>query len=172
VSHRTTIGLGLALAVALFFAWRDVQRARERPVLSPAEQVKPLLKFEPAQLEEIVVQRGGREVRFARSGEAWSGGTDPGQASGFVEALLGLAEIMVLDVDSGELADLGLAPPRASIRLRAKDRPLPELFVGSRNPAATGLYLQVGKDGRVVLTGALLEWEIDKLFREEATPVP
>ena len=30
------------------------------------------------------------------------------------------------------------------------------------NPTTTALYAQIGPDGQVVLTGALLLWELDK----------
>jgi hypothetical protein len=44
------------------------------------------------------------------------------------------------------------------------------LLVGARNPPATGVYVRVGADGPVVLTGALLLWDLEKVERAFGPP--
>lgn len=171
MSRRTTIVLALALALALALVWRDAQRGGTREPPAPAENVKRIFRIAEGEVIEIVVRRGERELRLARSAASWTGSPDPARATDFLHAVLDLAEILPIESGPSDLADLGLAPPRAVITLQGKRGPLAELLVGNRNPAATGIYVQIGKGGRVVLSGAVLEWEIDKLFRElSATP--
>jgi hypothetical protein len=67
------------------------------------------------------------------------------------------------------LADYGLDSPRSvlELSLAAQSNPL-VLEVGNQNPATTGIYARVDRDGPVLLAGSLLSWEIDKLLRSEA----
>jgi hypothetical protein len=99
-----------------------------------------------------------------RRGNSWSGVERPSDVDDFLTNMLGLAEVMPLDVTSDELAAHGLDPPEAMVELERDGQPPIVLSLGRNNPPSTGVYAQLGS-GRVVLTGALARWEFEKMAR-------
>jgi hypothetical protein len=175
VRWRGTLVLAAALLVAA--AWLGVELAAERAPLSwesilgiaqeppPGDRITRLLSFSPGDVTAIRVRRGDSEWRTERRGDQWSGTDRSATVDDFLASLLDLAEVMPLDVPADELAAHGLDPPEAVVELtRARDAPI-VLYLGSHNPAATGVYAKLGPGGRVVLTGALAMWELDKAVR-------
>lgn len=172
---RGTLVLALAVlaaAVALYIelaaenrevSWRSViEGAREAP---PGEQIVHLLSFDPKTVTAVRLQRGNQEWRAARVEGGWSGVERPSDMDDFVTSLLGLAEIMPLQVGADELQDHGLDPPEGIVEIERGSQPPVVLLLGARNPPATGVYAQVGPGGRVVLTGALARWDFEKAIR-------
>lgn len=144
-------------------SWESVLRGpRDLP---PAEQITHLLSFDPATVTAVRLQRGGETWRVERRDGTWSGVARPSDVDDFVTSLLGLAEIMPLDVAPDRLADHGLDPPEAMVELERGGQSPVVLLLGRHNPPATGVYAQVGPGGRIVLTGALALWEFDKAVR-------
>lgn len=172
---RGTLVLLTALVTAGLYAYSDViskqsglswrsllQPLRPAP---PGEQVTHLLSFVPEQVTAIRLQRGDADVRFERRGGTWAGVARPQVLDDMLRNLLELAEVMPLQVGPDQLADYGLAPPEARIDLQRSNQPPIVVLVGSHNPPATGVYVQLGEGGPVKLTGALILWELDKAFR-------
>lgn len=168
----------LVLAAALLAAatWLALEVVRERAPLSldaivgfapapPGEQVTRILTFDPATITALRVRRGAREVRASRQDHGWAGVDQPAAIDDFLVALTDLAEVMPLDVTGPALAEHGLDPPDTIIELDRADAPPLMLFLGHHNPPSTGVYAQLGNNGRVVLTGALATWEVEKLLR-------
>jgi hypothetical protein len=175
VGWRGTAVLAIALLAAAFVLYRElvaegpevswtsvIQPPRDAP---PGEQIVRLLSFDPARVTALRLQRGGQEWRSRRSDGGWSGAERRGDIDDFLASLLGLAEIMPLDVSDEELPHHGLDPPEAVVELERADQPPVVLFLGRRNPPGTGVYAQLGPRGRVVLTGALALWDFDKAIR-------
>lgn len=172
---RGTLLLLAALIAAALWLYRDI--ARDRPDAGwrslfalpvptpPAEAITRLLAFDPAAVTDVSLQRGGQTRRTARTADGWQGVTDPAAVDDFLAALAGLAEIMPIEVPATQLADHGLAPPRAVVALERRDGAPIVLLIGGPNPPATGLYVQLGRGGPVRLTGALLAWDLDKAER-------
>ena len=77
------------------------------------------------------------------------------------ERRVGDAELRPANVERS----YGLDPPAAVVEVERVDQPPVVLLLGRRNPPATGVYAQVGANGRVVLTGALALWDFDKAAR-------
>jgi hypothetical protein len=162
----------LAAGVALYrelaaenpeISWQSVmQGTREAP---PGEQIVRLLSFDPATVTAVRLQRGDQEWRAARSDGSWSGVERASDVDDFLTNLLGLAEIMPLEVSADELDDHGLDPPEGVVELERGGQPPVVLLLGRRNPPATGVYAQVGPGGRIVLTGALALWDFEKAIR-------
>lgn len=172
---RGTLVLAIAViaaAVALYvelaaehseISWQSViEGSREAP---PAEQIVRLLSFDPASVTALRLQRGDQEWRAVRSGGAWQGVERQSEMDDFVASLRDLAEIMPLDVAPDALDDHGLNPPDGIIEIERGSQPPIVLLLGARNPPATGIYAQVGRGGRVVLTGALARWDFEKAIR-------
>ena len=172
---RGTFVLAALLAVAGFYLYREV--AADNPQFSwssilegpreapPGERITHLLSFDPSSVTAVRVQRGEQQWRTERSDSTWTPVEQPADVDDFLTNLLSLAEIMALDVAPAELRDHGLDPPQAVIELQRGGQAPIVLLLGERNPPATGVYAQVGPGGRVVLTGALAMWELDKLVR-------
>jgi len=145
-------------------------RPSQDPLGPPAgadspEKVLPLLSFKPADITEVVLRSDG-QVRVAkRQGGKWPETMPAGAVSDFLHNLSGLGELMRLDTSPDQLRECGLAPPQAEIELhRQHGEPL-VLLLGEHNPAATGAYVRVGRNGHVALAGALILWEFDKAYK-------
>jgi hypothetical protein len=175
VGWRGTLVLAVLLLAAGLYLYREVaadnaqvswksiiEGPREPP---PGERVAHLLSFDPAGVSAVRVQRGDQVWRTERRDAGWSGVERPADIDDFLTNLLDLAEIMPLDVAPSELRDHGLDPPQVVVELGRTGQPPIVLLLGRRNPPATGVYARVGPDGRVVLTGALALWELDKVLR-------
>lgn len=149
-------------------SWRVIFELPREPL--PAEQVKHLLAFEPAEITAVTLRRGALVHTARRLPDGgWSGVERPRAVADLLSDLAGLAEVMPLEHDAVPLADLGLAPPQATVELTRGDAPPIVLLVGSRNPAGTGVYARVGVDGPLVVTGALLLWDLEKAERAFGT---
>jgi hypothetical protein len=171
---RGTIALALVLALAGAYAYVDIASQKEEisweSVLGPARPTPPgqgnrrILSFRPEDVEAIRLSRDGEEIEIERSGGSWSGVGRPQAIDDFLVNLLELNEILVVDA-AAELADHGLDPPRGSIRLQRRGSPPVEIRIGARNPPATGVYVQIDGRPEVILTGALILWEMEKIVR-------
>ena len=176
---RGTLVLGIALLAAAVYLYRDVtaqhpdaswrvlfEEARPTP---PGADIKRLLAFDPAAVTAIRLRHGDAQRAVRRDGDSWQGARSR-DVTDFLQALQDLAEIMPLEVAPGDLAAHGLDPPQSVIELdRSGAAPL-VLLVGGHSPPATAVYVQLGPGGPVVLTGALLLWDLDKAARTFAPP--
>lgn len=63
-----------------------------------------------------------------------------------------------------ELGEYGLKPPHASITLQLNAQETRRLQIGTRNPVQSSLYAQINDSPQVVLVGAVVLWDIRKLF--------
>ncbi len=178
---RGTLALLAALAAAATWLYFDANAGRSerswraifelpRPPL-PGEQIKRLLAFEPADVTALTVDQHGvaRTTRRLPDGR-WSGVAQARDVDELLEDLAELAEVIPLEPDAAPLRDLGLDPPQATIEIaRGNAAPL-VLLVGQRNPSGTGVYARLGTDGPLVITGALVLWNLEKAARTLPTP--
>lgn len=177
---RGTLLLLALTAGAAWLLYRDVNAGRserswgaifEEPrETPPADQVTHLLAFDPATVTAIAVRRGDREWRAARTGEGWSGAGRATDMDDFLHDLGELALILPIEMGPETLRDHGFEPPQATIELTRAAAPPIVILVGARNPPATGVYVRVGREGPVVLTGALLLWDLEKVERSFGAP--
>jgi hypothetical protein len=136
----------------------------------PGEQVKRLLSVDPATVTAITVRRGDQQWRAERTADGWTGAGRATDMDDFLHDLVERSEIMPIGVGPDTLREHGLAPPQASVELTRTGAPPIVLLVGARNPPATGVYVRVGADGPVAVTGALLLWDLEKLERAFGSP--
>jgi hypothetical protein len=126
-----------------------------------------LLSFSPASIRAVELSRGDQVVRFERSTSGWVDGNRQAIEDDRVDQFLRtLAEVERLEDVADEqatLADFGLEPPHGTIVLESDVET--RIAVGERNPTLTGLYVQVAPDPHVVMVGAIVEWEFDKLSK-------
>jgi hypothetical protein len=175
VGWRGTLVLALALGAAGVVLYREIgadhrelswQSVIEgQSAAPPGEQITRLLAFDPATVTAVTLRRGDQEWHTERRAGGWSSVAQPGAIDDFLTNLLDLAEIMPIDIAPDELTAQGLNPPEGIIELQRRDLPPIVLHLGRHNPPATAVYAQLGTGGRVVLTGALARWELDKAVR-------
>ena len=138
---------------------------------TPQGQDAPkLLHFEPEEIEAIHVQRGDLDLRVQRRDGKWLQASRPDALDDFLVNLGSLAQIMTVDVAKQDLRDHGLDPPEALIELQRADGETISVRIGSHNPPATGVYVQVGPGDQVTLTGALILWELEKAIDAASPP--
>lgn len=172
---RGTLLLLAAVVAAAWFLYHDVNAGRgerswravfeEPKEVAPGDQVKRLLTFDPATVTAITVRLGTEQWRAERDGDSWSGSGRATDMDAFLRDLVELAEILPIEIDDDTLRAHGLDPPQGSVELQRRDLPPVLVLIGARNPPATGVYVRVGIDGPVALTGALLLWDIEKVQR-------
>lgn len=178
---RGTVGLLAALAVAagwLYYeanagrserSWEAIFELPKPP--APEEQITRLLAFDPAEVTALTLRRGDTVRSTQRTADGgWTGVERPKEVDELLTDLAELAEIMPLEPDAAPLRDLGLDPPQAVFEITRRDAPPIVLRIGQRNPPGTGVYAQVGTDGPLVVTGALVLWTLEKANR--ALPPP
>jgi hypothetical protein len=135
----------------------------------PKRPGEPFLHFDPKRVRRIdVAPREGAPYSFARKDGGWtmSGRGDASEVpadrlDGFLETLAGLTRLVVIDEPGQNPADFGLAPPRALVTLHGDGDVA--IAIGDRNPPLTALYVQVLPRTNIVLVGAVLLWEFNKL---------
>lgn len=135
----------------------------------PTRVGEPLVDLDPGKVRSIGVElRDGTAFAFTRSGGGWqlargssTSDVPADRLDGFLQTLAGLTRLVEIGDQGVVPAEFGLDPPRA--RLVLQDGKEVSLAIGDRNPPLTGLYVQVLPSPKIVLVGAVLLWEFDKL---------
>lgn len=169
---RGTLALAALLALAGVYAYIDAisgeQDVSLHALLSelrptpPGQDAEKLLHYDPADIVAIHLQQGDVDLHVKRRDGKWVGVARPDALNDFLANLLTLAKIMTVDVEKQNLSDHGLDPPEAIVELQRADGSTISIRIGHHNPPLTGVYVQVGPSDRVILTGALILWELEK----------
>jgi hypothetical protein len=167
-------GTALLLAVLAALGLYVLLEYRRPATLAPeAESAPPLLRVPATAVVRIEVDDADGRLIAQRAASGWTDGAGrpwQGDAPGdLLDVLATLGPIMVVDPEPADPADYGLGPGARRLTLSgAGERVLLALEVGERNPAWTGLYARVAGERRVLLVGAVLHWELEKL--KESAP--
>jgi hypothetical protein len=114
----------------------------------------------------VEIVRDGASTRFERRGDGtWSA---PGVAD-FIDALGSLEVVDVLDGAPSDPTSYGLGADALRLRVSSATGELVGLEVGATNPAETAVYVRRIGSAPVLLVGALLRWELEKLRRVVST---
>lgn len=185
MSWRNTLLLALLVAVVGGIAYRDVlvedpdagwQTVFEEPLPTPpSADIEHLVDFDPRSVMAISLESKGASAQTRRTAYGWTGTSRPRKINDFLDNLRALAIILAIEREpsADELAGFGLANPRARIRLERDDAPAIDIALGQHNPSATGIYARVSQRPGVVLTGAVVAWDLTEAFDalDEAPPV-
>jgi Domain of unknown function (DUF4340) len=164
---RGTLAL-LAVAMALLaVVWMDrAPMMLQRPL--PTPDTPPLLGAPVASVSRVEWQEQLDRLTLVRTPAGWhdaAGHPWPGDVVDVaLDALASLHPHAVRTEEPIDYAQYGLAP--ATERLRLLDGAGNELLaldIGNRNPSWTGSYARRSDRSEVLLVGALLRWELDKL---------
>ena len=130
--------------------------ARGHPMLTPLAPPRP---WRPS-------ATAGRCASSSRRG------VEPSDAADLID---GLASLEVLDVVEDRPSDpstYGLGADALRLRVASDAGELVALEVGATNPAETAVYVRRIGSAPVLLVGALLRWELEKLRRVASTTSP
>lgn len=164
---RSTLGLLLVAAALLGVVLADGRAILpQRPL--PVPDAPPLLDTQTATVARVEWSRGPERLILVRTPSGWNDAAGHPWPIDVVDvalhALASLRPHVVVSDEPVDFADYGLAP--AGERLRVLDGTGGELLaldIGNRNPAWTGSYARRAGRQEVLLVGALLRWELDKL---------
>lgn len=163
----TARGTFLLLAVLVLVAVWLALELRPAPI-GPVPGTEPLLATRPAEVGRVELSSPDQRLAAVRHDGEWrdadgrSWPTAP--VTDVVDTLAGLRPVMVVDPDPPDAREFGLAPDAMRLRLaRGDGTTLLDLELGERNPAGTGVYARRGGRPEVLLVGAVLAWEIEKL---------
>jgi len=170
-ASRRWLLLGMAVLAAALGAFVFAVALPRIEAPKRQTEARPLIDFPPSDFDAIDVERGRKEFRLVRSGSAWdiqeADRTEPVPDDRVEEFLASFAELPPLaEIGSSAevpLADFGLAPARDLVTLHRTEGEQIQLRIGGRNPPLTGVYVEIMPGGQVVLVGAVLLLEIDKL---------
>ncbi len=185
--HRTLL-LALALSLVAWIAYRDVVSedpnagwdavfVEPQPTLA-ANDIERLLDLEPKTVVAVSLEYKGVTAQSQRTAYGWTNTAGPRAINDFLDSLSELAIILTVSGDPAteDLAGYGLVEPLATITLD-RDRLAPvSIALGHRNPSATAIYAQTNQRPGVVLTGAVVLWDLQEVLTalSESThdPIP
>lgn len=173
-ARGTALLLGVLVALVAYIWLAEVEPRRHVARPDNAAEAAPLLTVPSGAIARVALEERGARLTALRHERTWvdeEGRSWRGDAvSGFVETLGSLRPVMVVESDPMEPAEYGLGPDALRLEVSAEGgRPVLALELGQQNPSATGVYARVAGRREVVLIGALLRWELDKL-RDAAPP--
>jgi hypothetical protein len=163
-------GRGTALLVAVLlglvgYLWVDERRRSRRAVASV--EAAPLLASTGGVSRVEIDDVRGRLTAMRRgsgwtdaAGRPWAGNA----VADLIDTLASLRPVMVVDAAPDDPTAYGLGATAQRLHVAGGDgRALLALEIGERNPAWTGIYVRRSGQREVVLVGAVLRWELEKL---------
>src|SRR5262249_28624694 len=91
-------------------------------------------------------------------------------AAGLLRALESLRVLAVIASHPEDPGMYGCGAAAVRLRVLADERTRVAVELGDANPAGTGVYVRREGDPAVLLVGALLRWELEKVVRARSAP--
>jgi len=157
---RGTVALGAVFALLAGYLVLTTPSA-PTPPLEREAALAPAL----GAASSVEIDWGSSATRVARHQGHWA---EPG-VDDLLDALASLPVLGVIDPTPSDPALYGFGPDALRLRVRSDDAELAALEVGALNPAATGVYVRRIGQAPVLLVGALLHWELEKIRRVVST---
>jgi hypothetical protein len=136
------------------------------PPPAPPELPEPLVAVPGASVDDIAVTWPDTHLEVRRTHGDWrsdAGALVPPDAVGDLLAALSTLRPTETLPAGDPMADYGLDARATTLVISAAGSTVLSLRVGDRNPAWTGVYVQRSGSNDVVVIGALLHWELEKL---------
>lgn len=156
--------LGLAALFAALVAYLLLTRPLEPGLVDDA----PPLTRSLDRATRVEIAQGPIVTAFDRQGAVWS----DERVADFVHTLESLRVVATIDDAPSDPTLYGLGPDAPRLRVLAGTDVALALDVGAMNPAETGVYVRRIGQPNVLLVGALLRWELEKLRRVASTTAP
>jgi hypothetical protein len=167
---RGTLLLLAAVLVVGAWLWSEgMPELEEEKVPSPgamaAAMITPVVRLDVNAILTVRLTRGEQTAAVQRPPAGWAQAENGAKVIAFVDTLNGLGRIQEIAVSDEEWGDFGLETAQRRVELDRNGTATVLIELGNRNPSATGIYARLDHGSEVVLIGALLEWEFDKLWR-------
>lgn len=158
MTPRGTLGL-LGLAAVLVAYLLLV------PAPAPPPLPESLLAAPVESIDALDVTWPDASVRVRRAEDGWRSDGGVTVAPDAIRDLLGtLATLRPTETLRGsDLGDYGLDARATKLVVGASGVTVLEMEIGDRNPAWTGVYVRRSGSNEVLVVGALLHWELEKL---------
>lgn len=162
----------LGLIALVLGSYTYLSAPKSRPLGGPqaaADRERPALDFTAEAVTQIELVYNQQRLVCQRGQGGWQlAATGMPVRTEAVQDFLGnLGKLLHLGDVEGiqeELGEYGLKPPQASITLKLSAQETRRLQIGTRNPVQSSLYAQINDSPQVVLVGAVVLWDIRKLF--------
>ncbi len=158
-STLALVAVALGLGAYIYFV------DSKRPDTAPAEKV---FAVESDAVEEVRVTAKGETTVLKKNGTAWAlteplaTDADSNAVTGLVSSLTALDVVREVDPNATDLAQYGLATPKADITFSGKNGAAGRLRLGDASPSGTDLYAVKGDGARVILVGVSAETNLVK----------
>ena len=162
VTVRGTLGLAALLAVLVAYL------VSTRPPEPGSADDAPPVARSLDRATRVEITAGAAVTAFDRSAGVWN----DERVGDFVHTLESLRVVATIDDAPTDAALYGLGPDAPRLRVLAGTDVQLALEVGAMNPAETGVYVRRVGQPAVLLVGALLRWELEKLRRVALTTTP
>lgn len=166
---RGTLALLAAVIAAAVALWMEmsgdsgphapIEDGSPRRIETPAT---PLLGMDLGGIEAIVLRDERGEIEQRRPAGGWSSSVADQAVVEFLGNLKNLGRVQEIEVTGSGLAQYGLADALHRIELHRGSEAI-RIDIGTRNPSGTGVYARIAGEEKIILAGALLDWEFDKL---------
>ena len=157
-----TIRGTLALLVVLLVLAGHL--ALTRPPAEPAGDAESRLTPTLGGATAVEITHQGRTIRIERATARPRIDLD-----GLLSGLESLRVLAVIDADPPDAATYGFGPDALQLGVFRNTATIATIEVGAPNPAETGMYVRRAGNPAVLLVGALLRWELEKIRRVVST---
>lgn len=162
--------IALAVAFLILSGYYGLFEVSNSPDDPKAKKGKPVFLLDPWDVKALrVVTQDGRQFSCERDGDRWhlvAGKQNDGYEGtieDFIASLLATVEIDQFPQSDQDLANFGLVNPRMSITVTDVTGKAYQLTLGDSTPAGTCLYARFTDTPKILIVGALLDWEVKKL---------
>jgi hypothetical protein len=155
---------GTLVLAAVFAVLATYVFVTREPPAPAVEASAPALLPDPAEVTRVELQDGPAASRHVT-------GWEKPAIDDLVAALATLHPLDAVADAPSDPAVYGLVADAPRLRVLAGTRTVLALDIGSANPAGTAMYVRQLGQSRVLLVGALLRWELEKLRRVPSAPV-
>jgi uncharacterized protein DUF4340 len=152
---KGTVALAITLAVLVGYL------AFTRPAPEPSDDLANRLMPPLTGATSVEMTEGGRTGSVVRRDGAWErSGIDD-----LLDAVGSLQVLGVIELAPSDPTAYGFGPDATRLRVANDTGTIADVEVGAMNPAGTGVYVRRYGEPPVLLVGALLRWELEKVRR-------
>jgi len=165
--HTLIVAL-LLLGLVVYYSFFEYNASLKEREIKPG----PLLfELSPGEVKRVEIQRldGGELIGEQHERRRWillkGNRIEQGESKvdDFIVNLLMLVEIEKFKVENSQLKNYGLENPAYKITLTDITDKIYQLLIGGSNPVRTSVYVKFAESPNVIIAGAILNYELQKI---------